>query len=140
ELARLRAERARVTEVTVFYQISDKPLYTVSGQHPISEVIRLCGGRNIFADLKQLAPPVSMEAVLERDPQVILAGDDAPDPVSVWRQWPRMRAVQSGHLFVVDADLLARSTPRVLAGARAVCRLLDQVRDAQQPAGRSTGK
>lgn len=129
EIAALRKSRGQATEVTVFYQISEKPLYTVNGRHLISEAIELCGGKNIFADLAQLAPPIGMEAVIERDPEVILAGDGAQgDPLSVWRKWPQMRAVRQGNLYTVRADSIARSTPRVVDGVRQVCAILDKVR------------
>ena len=61
----------------VFYQISLQPLYTIGGSHPISEMIELCGGQNLFDDLEQLAPVVSLEDVLSRNPDVIIAGDDS---------------------------------------------------------------
>ncbi len=129
EIAWLRAGRARVAPVTVFYQISASPLYTVNGRHLISEVIDLCGGRNIFADIEQLAPPVSIEAVLERDPQVILTATGAQgDPLAVWQRWPQMRAMRSGNLYTVDADHLARATTRIVQGAREVCTVLDRAR------------
>src|SRR5690606_37187136 len=109
--------------------ISDKPLYTINSRHLISEVISLCGGRNIFAGLQQLAPPVSAEAVLERDPEVVMTGDGAQgDPLSVWRRWPTMRAVRLNNLYTVHADFLARPTVRVVQGAREVCRALDEAR------------
>lgn len=130
DIAQFRTRRARVSPISVFYQISEKPLYTINGRHPISEIIGLCGGKNIFHDLAQLSPPVGIEAVIERDPQVILAGDGAQgDPLSLWKKWPRMRAVKQGNLYTVRADVLARSTPRVLEGARQVCRVLDEARD-----------
>ena len=49
---------------------------TVNGDHIVSDVIRLCGGRNVFADLQALAPSVSLESVLQRDPEVIVAGGE----------------------------------------------------------------
>ncbi len=73
---RLRERHAGDTPLTVFVQIDDEPLFTVDGRHVISEVVELCGGRNVFADLPQVAPQVDVEAVLARDPQVILSTDD----------------------------------------------------------------
>lgn len=130
QIAQLRAGRVHAVPVTVFYQISEAPLYTVNGRHLISEVIGLCGGRNIFVDLDQLAPPVSAEAVLERDPQVILTASGAQgDPLAVWKRWPRMRAMRSGNLYTVDADRLARPTTRIVEGVREVCTVLDRARE-----------
>ncbi len=75
-VAQQRARYAHRPPLTVFIQIDDEPIYTVNGRHVISEIVTLCGGRNVFADLPQLAPPISAEAVLAADPQVILSTDD----------------------------------------------------------------
>ncbi|MDH3901070.1 MAG: cobalamin-binding protein, partial [Gammaproteobacteria bacterium] len=60
--------------VSVFYQVWDRPLMTVNGQHLISDVIRMCGGRNVFAELPALAPQITIEAVLAANPEVIVTG------------------------------------------------------------------
>ncbi len=129
-VAALRREHAADPPITVFYQISSTPLYTINDQHLISEIITLCGGRNVFADLEQLAPPVSLEAVLERDPEVILAGDDvADDPFAGWRKWRKLRAVELSNLYVLRVDRVARATTRIVAGAEEVCAVLDRARE-----------
>lgn len=128
-LADLREANAGDAPIDVFYQISSAPLYTINSHHLISEIIALCGGHNVFADLGQLAPPVSREAVLERNPEVILAGDDvADDPFAGWRPWHQLRAVKLGNLYVLRVDRVARATTRTVEGAREVCTVLDQAR------------
>ncbi|MEN8107720.1 MAG: cobalamin-binding protein [Pseudomonadota bacterium] len=117
--------------VSVFYQIWDRPLMTVNDAHLISDVIRLCGGSNVFADLSGLASPVGLEAVLQRDPQVIIAGSDstdAADLMAYWQRWPEMAAVRQGYVYSIPRELLVRHTPRILAGAERLCGLLDSVR------------
>lgn len=119
------------SEVSVFYQIWSQPLMTLNGQHMVSSVLRLCGGRNIFAELPQLAPTVSVEAVLAADPQVILSPGDARDePLQRWRQFSRLRAVRDGQLYSVNADWLNRAGPRILDATEQVCTLLDRARAA----------
>ncbi len=119
------------TPVSVFYQIWSQPLMTLNGQHMVSSVLRLCGGRNIFADLPQLAPTVSVEAVVAADPQVILTAGDARDqPLERWKAFSRLRAVRDGQLHTVNADWLNRAGPRVLEAAQEVCGKLDQARQA----------
>lgn len=128
ELRRRYAGRA---QVSVYYQIWDKPLMTVNGEHLISDVIRLCGGRNVFAGLKKLTPEISTEAVLAADPDAIggmsaeagQAGD-----LDAWKAWPRLKAVARGNLFVIHADLISRNTPRILDGAQQLCERLDAAR------------
>lgn len=115
----------------VFYQVWNKPLYTLNGQHIVSDVIRLCGGVNIFAGLPVTAPTVTQEAVLAENPQVIIAGDmagRASAGLAMWRAFPSLEAVRRGHLFSVDADILHRPGPRILDGAAALCAQLDRAR------------
>lgn len=115
--------------VSVFYQIWSQPLMTLNGQHMASAVLRLCGGRNLFADLPQLAPTISVEAVLAADPQVILTPGDARDqPLERWKQFPRLRAVRDGQLYTINADWMNRAAPRVLEAAEEVCGKLEQAR------------
>lgn len=129
ELRQLRQSHEGVRRLTVFIEIDDEPLYTVNGRHVISEVVALCGGDNIFADLPQLAPPVALEAVLADDPAVILSTDDTiSDPAQLWRPWARLRAVRSGAIYSLDSDTLTRATPRLTEGARSVCAALDDAR------------
>ena len=59
--------------VRVFYQVWNQPLITMNGKHVISDVIRLCGGENVFEDAIPLAPRISVESVLRLDPDVIVA-------------------------------------------------------------------
>jgi iron complex transport system substrate-binding protein len=125
----LRASHAGARRVGVFIEIDDDPLYTVNGRHVISEVVELCGGSNVFADLPQLAPPVSIEAVLARDPEAILSTDDTiSDPAALWRRWSSLKAVKAGSIYSMSSDTLTRSTPRLAVGASEVCAALDDAR------------
>jgi iron complex transport system substrate-binding protein len=113
---------------TLFYQIWDRPLMTVNGEHLINEVITLCGGRNIFAALPLLTPKVSTEAVIAADPEVIIAsgmGEERPEWLDAWRQWPQLRAVKGGRLYVINPNLIQRATPRLLDGVAQMCRLIN---------------
>jgi iron complex transport system substrate-binding protein len=129
--AELRERYAGRAQVTVFYQIWDKPLMTVNGDHLISDVIRLCGGHNVFAGLKSLTPEISTEAVLAADPEAIggvTAEAGQAGNLDGWKMWPRLRAVARDNLFVIHADLISRNTPRILDGAQQLCEQLDAAR------------
>lgn len=129
-VARQRATYATRAPLTVFIEIDDEPVYTVNGRHVISEIVELCGGRNVFAELPQLAPPIATEAVLAADPQVIVTTDDTiADPAALWRQWPRLRAVQAGTVYSLSSDLVTRASPRLAEGVEVTCRALDRARE-----------
>jgi iron complex transport system substrate-binding protein len=119
--------------VTIFYQVWDRPLITAGGNELINDIIRLCGGRNVFANIRRVAPKVSREAVLKRNPEVIIAsgmGIERPEWLDDWLRWPSLKAVANKNLFFVPPDLLQRHTPRALLGAAQICDQLDQARNS----------
>ena len=127
----LRQRYAEAAPVIVFYQVWEEPLMTVNNAHLISEAIEICGGVNVFGELAALAPKISREAVLAKDPEVIIAGgmgEDDPSWLEPWKQFASLRAVQSGNLFFVAPSTLQRPTPQMLAGTRTLCSHLDTVR------------
>ena len=130
-LGALREAYGGHAPVRVFYQVWDQPLMTVNDTHLISDVMHLCGGSNVFAGLPELAPHISLEAVLQRDPQVIVVAagrDEAGRQLAPWQRWPRLAAVSAGQLYEIERDLLVRHTPRILDGAEQLCRILDRAR------------
>jgi iron complex transport system substrate-binding protein len=129
EVRQLRGQHARAKPLRVMVQVEDRPLFTVNGKHVISEIVALCGGQNVFAELGQIAPQVDAEAVLARDPEVILGADGGIDALRAqWARWPRLTAVHRGAIYALPADTLARASPRLTQGARAVCAALDDAR------------
>jgi iron complex transport system substrate-binding protein len=118
--------------VTVFYQIWDRPLMTVSGGHFISDSLRLCGGRNIFAELEPIAPTVSIEAVIARNPRAIINSASATNQqaqLEYWRRWKELDAVRLDNLYSIPPDIIARPGIRILEGIERLCRALDAARN-----------
>ncbi len=129
ELQSLRDQYQSLPPIRVFYQVAARPLYTINNEHYISELISICGGDNIFKDLSELAPTVDVEAVVDRDPEVMLASTDAGDDAfEEWQRWPGMAANKSGNLFLLPADEIGRATTRVIVAGNAMCVALQQAR------------
>ena len=129
ELQILRDRYQSLPSVRVFYQVAARPLYTINNEHYISELISICGGDNIFNDLSDLAPMVDVEAVVDRDPEVMLATTDAGDDAFVeWQRWPNIAANQIGNLYLLPADEIGRATTRVIVAGNAMCMALQQAR------------
>ena len=137
-LAALRSRYASRPPVTLFYQVWSKPLTTLSGKHLVTDVIALCGGKSLFAELEPLAPTVAQEAVIEADPEAIISTTVLRDGLELWQKWPRMRAVKNGHLFAMDGNLINRHGPRITEGAEKLCDILESVR--QQRTGSAPKK
>ena len=118
----LRQRYRRDKPLRVFYQIWDRPLYTVGGEQIISDALEVCGAHNVFADLKLPAPQVSVEAVLQRNPEVILVGDQAQ--LDAWRAWPQVAAVAQGHLRLVTDKGLERPSGQMVGATARLCQLI----------------
>lgn len=132
QIAALRTPRD--PPVRVFYQVSAMPVYTLNDDHVASDVIRLCGGVNVFADMDAIAPQLSREAVITARPEAIIAS--SPAGVDAWRGKTAARAIPAvadGHVWVIEPDWLTRPGPRLVDGARAVCQRLESVRPATAP-------
>ena len=130
-LSRLRDRYSGLEKVSVFYQVWPNPLITVTDKQIIGNVIRLCGGDNIFAGLGSPTPQVGKEAVLTQNPDAIIASgmDEArPDWLDEWKHWSFLRAARYGNLFFIDPDIIQRHTARILLGSRELCQVLEQAR------------
>ena len=129
--AALAAKYSARPPVRIFYEAWNRPLMTINGEHLISDVIRLCGGDNVFAKLPMLAPTIDAEAVLAAMPEVIVAsgmGEGRPEWLDDWRKWTKLPAVAQGNLFFIPPDQIQRHTPRILDGAERLCGQLDEAR------------
>jgi iron complex transport system substrate-binding protein len=129
KLQTLSTNYQRRSPVRVFLQIWRHPLMTLNNDHMASAVIHLCGGENVFGRLPQIAPTVSIESVLQEDPEaIIVTSSGHADVRSEWQRFTRLTAVARNNLFAVDGDWLTRGGPRILAGAEAICKQLDTAR------------
>ncbi|MEN7526059.1 MULTISPECIES: cobalamin-binding protein [unclassified Cupriavidus] len=131
----LRKTYAARPPVTVFYQVWQQPLMTLNGEHLISDLLTLCGGRNLFAKETPLVPTVSVESVVAGNPEVMLTagmGATRPDKpladFSMWEKWKQVTAVARNNLFIIDGDLVNRAGPRVVKGAAEICKDLEVAR------------
>lgn len=116
--------------VRIFYQISERPLYTFGGRHVINEVFERCGAVNVFSDMDTEALQVDKEAVIARTPTMILVGIDPGmsssskgEALAHWQS--QHKALAATTLHEVDANLLVRPTPRIIDGIEKLCALLD---------------
>lgn len=124
--AKLKKQYSQQKKIRVFYQVWPEPLMTVTKHSWINEIILLCGGENVFADLAGAAPEVNVEAVIAANPDVIFATDQQQNWQKYWMKWQMISAVKRKNLFSVNADLIERAGPRILDGALQICRLVSK--------------
>lgn len=129
DIAALRKDYGARPAVSVFLQINDRPLYTVNGKQIMSEIVELCGGRNVFASLSDLAPQIGIEAVIAANPQVIISTDGSgAAALTQWQRWTHVTAVKTGNVYTLPPEDITRATTRLANGAAAICRTLETAR------------
>jgi iron complex transport system substrate-binding protein len=129
-LARLEKRFGKPAKpATVLLEVWNRPLYTVGGSHMMTDSLRLCGARNIFADLKEQGPSVDTESVIGRDPEIIVAvapPGTAAGWLEEWKRFGTMRAVRSGRLIPFEDTRLSRLGPSAVGGTEALCEALNR--------------
>ncbi len=123
ELQALVTEFENKKNIAVFYQISTQPIYSIGSAHTISEMLRVCGARNVFSDHVELASPLSPEAVLAAKPEVILTTNQSYEQTS--KSWEKLESISQASILKVSGDEVSRASLRMLQGTRNICEALD---------------
>ena len=135
-LARLAHEYSGGKHPTVLLEVWNRPIYTVGGTHLMSDALTLCGVRNVFGDLKELGPVVSTEAVIARNPDIIVAAAPPGEGAGWLEEWKRfgsLNAVRNGRLISFEDQRLSRLGPSVVSATEGLCKALAAVEGARSP-------
>jgi len=116
-------QKAQEAKPGVFFQAWLKPLMTLNKDNLINQVIELCGGVNLYADLPMPVPHISVESVIASAPDVIIYSGPQPsiEAQQYWSLWSSIPAVKNKRVYWVHADDLARPVPEILKGAKTMC-------------------
>lgn len=129
-LAAVRLSTAKIGKRPgVLFLLSEAPLMTAGAGSFAGQMIEWAGGRNIFGDLDQQFPRVSEEAILERNPDVIVLWKN--DDLTSRKQrlanrpgWKALAALQNDRILAIEDDLLSRPGPRLFDGLEQLTELL----------------
>jgi iron complex transport system substrate-binding protein len=124
QLERIAAAYRSRTPLRVLYQIWDRPIYTIGGQHVITDALKLCGANNVFADLATAAPAVTREAAVLRNPDLILVSappQTAGEWIAEWQRYPTLSAVRAD-------ERMDRMGPSVIDATSSLCELIERAR------------
>jgi len=115
---------------TVLLQVWNRPVYTIGGKHLMSDALELCGARNVFADLPEPAPLVDTEAIIARNPDIIVAASPPGESaawVADWQRFGSLAAVRGGRVVAFEDQGLSRLGPSVLDATERLCRTIARV-------------
>ena len=123
-LDRVRAATASLPKPTVFWPLYDQPLLAVGSGSYLNELIDIAGGTNIYAFMQAPSPRVTVEDLVQRDPEVILLQPASRERYLGDARWRTLRAVRNGRMLAVDTNLVLRPGPRLGEAARSLAELL----------------
>lgn len=138
QLADLKSRMEAMPPVRVLYVLNSQPLITVGPGSFIDQLVTMAGGINIAAQSGMPYPRLSMEVVLQQDPEVLIFPVGRTEGISAddqqaWRQWPTITAVARGRLHQIPADLLNRPGPRIVQALEVLAEILHPGPMASRP-------
>lgn len=141
QVAAVKQRIQGIAPVRTLYVLNSQPLITVGPGSFIDQLIGMAGGVNVAAQSAAPYPRLSMEAVLQEDPEVLVFPVGKAEGISeseqqTWRQWSTMTAVKRGRLHQISADWLNRPGPRIAQGLESLAAILHPDRDTNSQAER----
>lgn len=122
QIAALTQDFAGAPRLRYFHQVWRQPLYTLSGNHLLSQALARCGADNIMPPGPVAAPLVSPELVLRKNPDLILfSAEDAGTSRAWWERFPALTAVRRAQWLVLADKRLTRPGHGMLSAIRPVC-------------------
>jgi ABC-type Fe3+-hydroxamate transport system, periplasmic component len=103
-------------KVKVYYEVWNSPFMSAGKTSFISEMIHIAGGENIFASLNEEYPMVSEEAIIVRQPDVILIPDMENETLASIEKrngWQTIPAVRNKKIYFIDSNICSRPGPRI---------------------------
>jgi len=123
QLAAVAAMTRGAPRTTVYYDLWASPPITIGGGSYLDSLVRVAGGVNVFGDLPEPSPQVSLEAIVVRDPALVLVPIESGsirDTPTDRQGWAVVPAIRDGRVRNVEADLLHRLGPRIGEAALAL--------------------
>ena len=120
----VRAVTRDLAHPSVFWHIWDAPIITIGQGSYMDDLVEIAGGRNVYGDVAAASPTVSIEDVIHRDPDVMIAGPVGAEHMRASAIWRSVEAVRRGSIVVVDTMLVGRPGARLGEAAVSIARLL----------------
>jgi cobalamin transport system substrate-binding protein len=111
--------------VTVFYQLSEEPLYTAGHDAFVTDLIQRAGGVSVTSEVPGAWPKYSAESALAARPEAIVlptGGSMGEANSSVADALKGSPAVRGGRVYKINDDILVRPGPRAVDGLEEMAR------------------
>jgi iron complex transport system substrate-binding protein len=105
------------------------PLITAGPDTFVDDLITLAGGINIAGDSKTSYPEISLEVVIQKDPQIFIYshhGNSRQEIEQIYsrQNWQDISAIKNKRVYIIDQNLVQRATPRLIDGLEELAKML----------------
>ena len=112
----------------VLYVVWYKPLWTAGSETFIDELIQKAGGVNIAGELSGW-PQMSLETVIEKNPQVIIVGcsEDQPELIEAVKNESTLYgtdAFQHNQIYTINTDIVSRTGLRIVDALEEMAKII----------------
>jgi iron complex transport system substrate-binding protein len=129
QLDSVRTAVAGRARPAVLYLIDEDPAMAAGAGTFVGQLVEVAGGRNVFGDLPQFYPQISLEEILRRDPDLIIRPTTRPGVARLAALrakpgWRELRAVRDARVHEIDVDLYNRPGITVGRAARGLAQII----------------
>jgi ABC-type Fe3+-hydroxamate transport system substrate-binding protein len=128
-VAELESSRPREFLPNVLILAWDNPPIIIGKSSFLNEIVELAGARNVFADIERPSLRVSIEAIVDRDPDLVLVTSDSSLTNRVDSpEWHTVPAIRDRRFFLVMGNEYSRPSFRAPRAVRRLRAALEEWR------------
>ena len=130
EISELDSKTKNTNKEKIFWEVGANPIFTVGKQSFVNEYNKFINGTNIFEYIDMRYPNISVESVIEKNPDIIMLvnmGDVSDQEIAKWKKYKNITAVKNNKIYLLEANDIFTPTPkRFLNGIKVLKNKLDK--------------
>ena len=115
EISKLNNETNNTDKEKIFWEVGANPIFTVGKQSFVNEYNKYINGINVFENIDMRYPNISVESVIEKNPDVIMLvnmGDVSEQEIVKWNKYKNITAIKKNKIYLLEANDIFTPTPK----------------------------
>ena len=124
-------DKKNLSSPKIYCEIFSSPYMSIGRSSFINDVIEHSGGKNIFCDIEQSYPQVSEEAIIVKNPDIIIVPYYSTlqiDAMYKRNGWESISAIKNRKIYPIDEDIISRPGPRIIEGIKLVQYIIGEIK------------
>ena len=115
EISQLSKEIKKTNKEKIFWEVGANPIFTVGNKSFVNEYNKYINGINVFENINMRYPNISIESVIEKNPDIIMLvnmGDVSEQEIAKWNKYKNITAVKNNKIYLLEANDIFTPTPK----------------------------